>query len=322
MANKTYMTSSDLLSSVKRRGNIPDTQDMITDDEILEFANEEMLLNLIPLIYSKHESYYLRSVEIPLESGLIRYPIPYRGIGAKVREIYYKSSSGDVSPMMGISVDDLSTGVRSGNESDSVFNYHFEGEEIVLYTSKTANLTGSIVVFYFLRPNALVKSNRVGIIENILNYSTPGYKQIYLESFPDAFLTGGDIDFIKTKSPHRVVEYDISMVSINSNNKYVVIAESDIPSSIGIGDRIALAGETDIVNAPSDMHVLLAQYTVERVLEAIGDNEGLKNASAKSAKMEQNANAILANRNIGSPTKVRVRNGTIGNASRNNRWRG
>jgi len=321
MANKTYMTSSDLLSSVKRRGNIPDTQDMITDDEILEFANEEMLLNLIPLIYSKHEGYYLRSAEIPLESGVTRYPIPYRGIGAKVREIHYKSVAGEVSEMFGISVDDLGSGVSVGNESDSVFNYHFEGEEIVLFTNKNANLTGYLVVFYFLRPNALVKSERVGIIQNIINDVTPGYKQIYLTSFPDAFLNGGEIDFIKTKSPHRVVDYDIPLFSINSNNKYVVVAESNIPSSINVGDRIALAGETDIVNAPSDMHVLLAQYTVERVLEAIGDSEGLRNASAKSAKMEQNANTILANRNIGSPTKVRVRNGTIGNASRRNRWR-
>jgi hypothetical protein len=319
MANKTYMTSDDLLASVKRRGNIPDTQDLISNNEILEFANEEMLLNLIPLVYSKHEDYYLVRQEIPLQSGVTRYPIPYRSIGAKVREIAYKRTDGSLAEMFRISVDDITS--RSESYDSLASHYYFEGEEIVLFVDPNFQAVGSLVVFYHLRPNALVLSERVGIITNIIADMNPLYKQIYLNTLPANFEEGLEFDFIKTKSPHRVVEYDKIIKGVNSTSNYILVNASDIPSSIVVGDRIALAGETDIVNAPSDMHVLLAQYTIERVLESLGDTEGLRNANAKSMKMEQNSNLLLANRAIGSPTKVRVRNGTIGNASSRNRRR-
>lgn len=319
MANKNYMTSEDLLNSIKRRGNIPDTQDMITDNEILEFANEEMSLNLIPLVYSKHEDYYLTHETIPLVSGKTRYPIPYRSIGTKVREIGYTTNGEGLSEMRRISVDDVTT---SPNYTDSVKHYYFEGEEIVLLNSSSTNLTGSLVVFYHMRPNALVLSERVGIITGFTADPLNADRTVItLKKAPENFVVGNSVDFLKTKSPHRVVSFDVDILEVNTNSNYFSVLTAAIPESIVIGDRVASSGETDILNVPSEFHVLLAQMTVERVLEAIGDTEGLKNAAAKLQKMEQNSSLLLVNRAIGSPTKIRVRNGTIGNTSGINRRR-
>ena len=83
-----------MINSIKRRANIPDSQNMISNDEILDFANEEMELTLVPLIVSKHEDYYLVSESTPLVSSKSRYSIPYRSIGNKLQDVAYQDSGG------------------------------------------------------------------------------------------------------------------------------------------------------------------------------------------------------------------------------------
>ena len=309
---KLYLTSQDLIDSIKNRANIPDTQDMISDEEILAFANEEMMLNFIPLVYSRHEDYYLVRQEIPLEAGVARYPIPYRAIASKVREVAIQTTNGDFREMFRISVDDVTSGYSQSN--NSVKNYYFEGEEIVLHVQEANFLPASgenLVVFYNLSPNALVESERVGVISNISDDGT--YTQLDFNTIPTVFSQGAEIDFIKTKAPHRVVSYDktIQEIGVVGVGGYIKVNMVDLPRNIKVGDRIALAGETDVVNAPSDLHSMLAQMVAERVLEAIGDEQGLASAGRKLAKMEKNASLILDNRSIGSPIKAKARNGTI-----------
>lgn len=314
IANKGYLTSSNLISSIKRRASIPDTQDMITDNEILEFANEEMLLNFIPLVYSRHEDYYLVRQEIPLEAGVVRYPIPYRSIATKVREVALKNANGDLREMFRISVDEVTNSYREG--TSYVHRYYFEGEEIVLHVNKSSfnpsDLT--LVIFYNLRPNSLVDSDRVGIITSIEASSTlSDVTNIFFNPRPDNLEAGTEVDFIKSKSPHRVLTYDkvIQEAGGIGADLYIAIKNEDLPSRLVVGDRVASAGETDIVNAPSDLHVMLAQMVAERVLESIGDQSGLQAAGAKLAKMEKNSALVLDNRSIGSPIKANPRNGTI-----------
>ena len=324
IANKLYLTSGDLISSIKRRANIPDDQSMISDNEILEFANEEMLLNFIPLVYSRHEDYYLVRQEIPLIPNKVRYPIPYRAIASKVREVALLDSSNGLREMTRISIDDVThSDSTSGNSYPS--RYYFEGEEVVLHVSEqNFNPNGTkLVIFYSLRPNALVDSSRVGVITNISLETDPNFTRIDFNGFPTNFMVGSEVDFIKTKSPHRVITYDkviTDAIGLDETG-YIIVATSDIPPSLTIGDRVASAGETDLVNAPSDLHVMLAQMVAERVLEAIGDQAGVQAAGRKLAKMEENSALMLDNRSTGSPIKAKARNGTIRRSGLGNKRR-
>jgi hypothetical protein len=71
---------------------------------------------------------------------------------------------------------------------------------------------------------------------------------------------------------------------------------SDIPERLSVGDWICLAGETVIPQIPSDLHVMLAQAVACRVLEAIGDSQGLQNAAAKLQEMEQKLFNVIDSR--------------------------
>ncbi len=86
---------------------------------------------------------------------------------------------------------------------------------------------------------------------------------------------------------------------------------SDIPQYLAVGDHIALAEQCCIPQIPSDLHVLLAQKTAERILESQGDLAGLQAAQAKSKEMEFRAGTIIDNRVDESPPKLVNRHGIL-----------
>lgn len=315
MSRRMYMTSDDLIASVKRRASIPDGQNLITDEEILDFANEEMLMNLIPLITEKNEDYYLIRQLVPFESGTNRYEIPYRAIGGKLREVAYQNENGSIREMFRISTDDVTNDGYS--VTSGVYRFYIEGEEVVLHTDPNNLPSGGLLMFYNLRPNALVDVDRIAVIQDI-DRSTG---VIRISATPDHFTSSLQYDFIKTKSPHQVLSFDISVTSVDSTTNTIIVPIASIPDKLKVGDRIAQSGETDLINAPSDVHVMLAQMVATRVLESIGDIQNLQAANDKLEKMEINTTPLLDNRVTGSPYKVKARNGFLRRSSLGRRFR-
>jgi hypothetical protein len=305
MANKYYYTSQDLIDSVKRRINIPDSQNMITDNEILLYANEEMELNLVPLILSKREDYFLISELFPLVEDKLEYPIPYRAIGNKLREVARSIEGDDVIAMNRVSIDEVTS---SGTFSGGTYTYKFYiMNENICLMPKTTNLSGYLKVYYDIRPNSLVLPEKCAVVTGIDR--TTGI--ITVSNIPEEFNLSQQYDFVKEKSPHRILSFDLTLTDINSGGLYVQMSPDEIPEGLDIGDHLCLAGETDVVNCPSEMHVYLAQSIATRILESVGDIENLKVANEKLQKMEYNSGAILDNRVDGSSIKAKPRNGFL-----------
>jgi hypothetical protein len=323
VANKYYYSSQDLIDAVKRKASIPDSQSMITDDEILDFANEEMELNLLQLITRKHEDYLLVREDIPLVTNQNSYQIPYRAIGSKVREIAYTKDGLTYAEMQRISIDDVTSGFytygRSNNQLYAGGRYYLQNENIVIFTDPSnVRDEGFLSVFYNLRPNSLVDSSRVGIITSIDRNTGI----IAMSTLPSNFTSSSEYDFIKTKSPHKIRTFDITVTNVDTANKTITVDTDDIPSELVVGDRVALAGETDVINCPSELHSMLAEMVTARVMESIGDTDNLENINKKLAKMEERVGDLLDNRVDGSPIKCKPRNGFLrrGRRTRGNRY--
>lgn len=303
-----YMTSQNLIDSVKRRANIPDSQSMVDDSEILDYANEELALNLIPLVLSKHEDYFLIREEVSVVDGTLSYQIPYRALGNKLKQVAYIASDGRLIELTRVSLDQI-TDYRSGCGE----RYHIEDENIVIDSSSTNLNYDTIAFFYNIRPNELVDSDRVSVITSI----DRNVGIITVSTLPENFDSSTSIDFIKTKSPHRIIDYDITPTVIDTSNKYFTFDVDDIPSQLVVGDRICVASETDLINIPSELHVMLAEMVAARVLESIGDLENLSAVNKKIQKMESNAQYLLDNRVTDSPLKANHKKSLL----RSNRYR-
>lgn len=293
--------SADLINSAKRKAMIPETQVTFEEKDFLAFANEEMDMAIIPFVLSFHEDYYQNTIILPLVGGQRSYPIPYRSIGNKLRDIQYVDVSGNIQNMNRIFVEDLPK-FQSNFQSNQQNYYYIENDEIILVNSPNFGETGSIKVIFYLRPNQLVSEKRVSFISSV-NYSTG---DIVLSSLPteNVFAAGGLIDFVSVKSPNKILLYDIPIVSINNSTKTITVDPTKINSSIKVGVQVSVAEETTYTQIPTELQSLLSQRVAARCLEALGDAAGLAAANAKIQEIEQKAATLIDARVEGSPMKI------------------
>lgn len=309
--SKFYYTSDDLIESVKRRALVPSGQSTFTNDDFLAFANEEMNLGMVPTVVTMHEDYFLFTEEITLEAGKTNYPIPYRAIGNKLREVSFLDSNGNIFEMTRIGIGDLPfyNGPYTYNR---VYAFYLQNNDIML-VPQSINITNGtkLRVTYYIRPNSLVLLENVAPILSINDGSTPGTKDIMVSNLPENYTTSQMFDLVKVKSPHKCVKIELTALAVNTTTKIITFNETDIPSELSVGDHICLATESAIPQIPSDLHVVLAHRVATRVLEALGDTEGLQNANLKLAELEKKTESLIDNRVEDAPKKVVNRHATL-----------
>jgi hypothetical protein len=308
-----YYTSDELIKSIKTRSAIPTSQNRFTNEDFLRFANEEMALGVVPSILRNHEDYFLISEDIPIITSKNKYPIPYRAIGNKVREIALIDSNGSVYEMTRIGVGDL----PFYNTAGKVYAYYLANNDINLVPEKLNNANGmKLRISYYVRPNTLVLLKDIAIISSIDRSS--GIIQV--NALPTTFSQSIKYDLVQIKSPHKCVKFEITPTAMNTTLKTVTFNLSDIPDELEVGDHLTLATESAIPQIPSDMHMILAHRVATRLLEAQGDTEGLQNANQKLQELEKQTETLIDNRVEDSPKKV-VNRHAILKSGLNSRYR-
>jgi hypothetical protein len=305
-------TSDTLINSIKIRAQIPTNQATFRTEDFLQLANEEMVIGVVPSVLTLHENHYVRSEEVDLEEDKSNYTIPYRSMGNKLKDVFYKDSSGNLFEMTEIDEERKTDFANNTDQSRGIKFYYVESNQIVLWPNITGTVSGSLVFKYYLRPNQLVKSSRAGLITNIDRDSGI----ITMEDFPDNFSSDVLYDLIMTKSPHKILSFDLQAAGFSSNNSTITFDPDDIPDELEVGDYVMQADETYMPQLPTELHVVLAQRVACRCLEALGDTQGLANANTKLQEMEYKLGIIIDNRVEGSPKKVVNRTGFLRNSRR------
>lgn len=306
----SYMTSNAFIADVRRRAMLPSNQLTFQDSDILAFANEELTIGIIPSMMSLHEEYYVYEGDsIPLIARQTSYSIPYRAIGMKLRDLFYKDTNGTLQEMTRISADDRAYFQSSFIENRYVA-YYVRGDEVVLTPNVGASAVGFLVPTYFLRPNQLVKDETVAVItavsvDDITGLTT--YSCSVPTNMTSAFNTnpGTLYDLLQTRGGHKIKKFDLTATSVSGTN--LVFTTSSLPSGSNlaeVGDYFALAGECIIPQCPDELHSVLAQRVAARCLEAMGDQAGLQSANAKIQEMEVKSGILTDNRVEGSVQKV------------------
>lgn len=163
MSIKPWMTSRELIDAVKRKIAIPINQRTFTEEDILAFSNEEMMISQVPDIMSFHEEFFVTSQDVPLVDGTKRYSIPERALGQKLRDLHYKDTNGNLFEMVRVNAEDKSYWEREFSSNNYFYHYYLEGNDVVLTPQQVTSPTGSLQFSYFLRPNQLVPNERAAI---------------------------------------------------------------------------------------------------------------------------------------------------------------
>lgn len=314
-----YYTTDTLIEAIKRKAMLPQNQVTFTVADFLAFANEELKIGIAPSVLSMHEEYYVFPQTVPLVMNKTSYEIPYRALGGKLRDVFYRNEQGSLIEMSRISPDDKSIYQQSSLVSSYIF-YYIEGNSIVLSPPVNQTPTGSLIFTFFIRPNDLVVEDRVAIITNISTDTDAGTTTYTVDGIPTGFSTSTNMDLLQYKPGHKIRNIDINPVSISGTNKTITFNSSVVDSDTEVGDQIAFAGECMIPQCPTDLHPVLAQRVAARCLEALGDTQGLTNANAKLQEMEVKSIALIDNRVDGSPQKVVNNRGLLGRSKMRRKW--
>lgn len=166
-----WLTSNELIESIKRKIALPISQKTFLSSEILKMASEELLVSQVPDILEYHQNYFTAHIVIPLEANRDHYPIPERAIGGKLKDIFWSDNAnipgknyGNLSEMTNISDGDKAHFNQSGAGSANLHKFYLEGNDIVVASMPTNSSQGKLVMFYYLRPNQLVLNDRAAII--------------------------------------------------------------------------------------------------------------------------------------------------------------
>jgi hypothetical protein len=294
------VTSDRFLQGLKRRITIPANQPLMTDQNFLDLANDVIRDRMVPLFLSTNQNYFVTYVDFPMTQGVKKYPIHYRAIGRALRDLKLKYNLDNIRmvDMRLIALEDEHLFINQTLPT----GFYFSGDSIMVVPEPNSS-TYIMRQFFNLQPNRMVTMDQaakvVAIAGNVLT----------VDAIPAAFLPPLKVDFIQGKAGCSTISYDVTLQGAASNQ--LTFASASDLAGVEVGDYVALAQESPVMQLPDEAQQLLETATADRVLYAIGDYEGSA-AMQKDAKLqEMNLLKIIQPRIEGEQTKIINRNGLL-----------
>lgn len=283
---------------------IPTSQLTLQDADILDLATEELWLGVVPFMMKVRSEYFITSSDTSIVANQAAYPIPTRAMGGKLAYLNIVDANGNLFDCPEIEKPEAMFYAASAGVNNT-WVFYFEGNNVVIVPSPT-NATGCSIRFsYYMRVGDLVATSSTGQVSAIdTNAHTV---TISGSSIPSSFTTGTLLDMINGNPGFDFRTTDATITNVSGQ----VLTFASLPSTLAIGDWLAVAGESPIPQVPPELHPLLAQRTVVKVLEALGDIQAMQTAEGKLEKMEQNALHLISPRSDGNPKKLNNRYSTL-----------
>lgn len=295
-------TTVDLIKSIKRRASIPTQQQLFADIDFVELANDELDSSIVPLLMRVREEYFVEYKDYQIGLGY-KFEIPFNAIGLKLRSVCIVVNVGTTSEQI-ISLPrfDLETigsnnkGLYSlTNNSPGVTGFYLEDNSVVLYPQVNSYTNGVLRLYFLKRPLKLTVITNSGMIKSI----NTGTKEIVLSSVPSDWVVGSVLNAVSQVPGFKTTNSKITITSLS--NPTVTL---DTVEGLGVGDYITLQGYSVIPQIPVEAQKVLAQSTVVKCLEALGDREGMKVAEAKLEQNKQDMLVLISPRVEGASKKV------------------
>lgn len=289
----TVYSSTTLLSAVNRRAFVPTGQTTFSDADIFAIADEMIRNELLPKILSIREEFFVYHTDYSITANLQKYDIPPRAIGMIAREVHHINDSGTVKNLDRLEPELIDSTTRTSTTPDSFF---VKNNQIWMHPIPNTTI-GTLRIYFMLRPNNIIALTDAAVITGI-NTNT---NVISFSSIPSTWVTGNIFDFIRQDGAHECVAFDQTSTLVSGTD----ITFASLPSSLRVGDYVALQGESPLVQLPSEFRDLLSQAVACFILEKMR----LPGASEERANFEKaliNIRDMISPRTIGSPRSVPI----------------
>ena len=297
--------ASSLISSLKRRGLIPTSDEAFNEADFLALIDEETRTYILPFLKRTREDFLVTTASTTVRSGYSRYLLPAR---CAAEALKYVSLGPDFHPLR-----------RAANEDGHLGGGGFYVEDDAVVLADTPTQDGETLRFtYYYRPNMVVAEAATA---RVTGFDTVT-REVEVNDIPTVndvatFTLTESYDFVKGSPGFRC--HDINLTATDITGTTITFAD-ELPVGLAVGDFVCLSGETPIPQIPAELHPLLAQRVTYVLSNALGPTKG-RAALEQLLQMEGQLASLFANRADASPRYVLNRNST-GFARLSRGWRG
>jgi hypothetical protein len=241
-----------LVAQMTIKGSLPDGR--FTDQELMDFAYDALLSDVVPAILDAREDYYVRTLDYAITAGQTAYDIPPRALYGDLREVKLIRGT-TVLDLRRIDLEDVSTTVAGVPNS-----FYISGNQACLYPTPVQTID-TLRMSYCIRPSRLVSTAECARITGISGNDLT-------VTIPTGWTTGNTFDLVKGRGGFDILDFDLASTAVGGTTITLTNAP---PSTLVVGDYISLAEETCLPFLMPEAHVALIQYAVATALESMGD---------------------------------------------------
>jgi len=287
-------TMVELIENIKRRCLVPTSQLTYTDPQITLVANDELQGEVVPLTMSTREEYFVDFVDVQSPaSGEIEFPS--EAIGCKLRNVCYFPSNNPLNIINLPRIDlDIVAGVGFMNYA-TLAGFYIQGNKLFLYPNTSVPANTAIRIYFYKRSLVLAAPNTYAQVVSI----DADAKTVILTGVPRGWGAGTQINAVEQGPNFNVT---LTTATIQTLSAPTVIL--DDLGDLAVGDWVSEYGYSAIPQIPLEAHAYLAQLTAAKLLEGLGDGQGMQAALGKAEQLKNSLLVMISNRVDGSPKKV------------------
>lgn len=313
--NANTWTSAELITDVRRRARLSDSDQDYTDTVILREATDciwDMPARLeVNARRGRKTIETTRSVTSQaINTGGNSYALPPMASGDSISSLMWVDSAGGVSRLEIVSADQETEYLGGDNDTGEPRAYALLDREIRLYPIPNG-ISGTLRVLYARRHPALAPATVVRQVSSIASASGGDRTTFTLASAPSGSLVyaGSWVDIVGAQIPHRV-NYPDAVVTAVSGADVTVDVPYDTMSVAIDTTRTNLymqsSGISAFVMLPLEFRKSLSELVAAQIMRQKGDREGAADCELSAMRSMQEQADFLASRTRG--TKPRIKN--------------
>lgn len=282
-------TSDDLLTRVRARALVPETDGRLTDSDILAIADDVILSTLSRAIVNADDGRWVKTrADAPITVGTAEYRIPDRALGAALYDVLIVDERGLElsSPYVDSSEAWRYSGASRG-AGPAPYDHTIEGDLLRLLPTPSQH-GHTLRIKYRRRPSRLVTTAECARISGIA-----GTLVTTAATVPSGWSSSETLDIVQASPNADALGDDLAGSSIAGTS----ITLASVPAEARTGDYVCRAGETCVPQVPDVAIPALVALTAVEVMIALGDAEGAAALRDIAVLRVQEARKQLATRN-------------------------
>lgn len=310
--------SNTLVANLRRRGTIPNSQQLFQNIDLIELANGEMYNTIVATILSTSQKYYVTSydytiinqgpsINVNTPPAVINYAIPSNALGAKLEQVSFVDNNGNYTEVPNLG---LSRVAGNWNNDYQYLGFYIIDSNLILYPNWSQS--GTLRMFYCARPNRLDQTINAGQVTSV----DPVTNSVTLSNTPSNWTANTAVTIIGNYQPFNPVFQDATLLTVSSPTVTLASVVNNNGISIQVGDWICNNGSTVVPQGPVEMQSVLEQATIVKIWEANANWEAAQFAQQKFNEMLTNfINNYVTDRVSDQPQKITGNGKTIGDYS-------